>query len=329
MSASIAHMLIAEAALNELEGQPDFEKFKAVILKNKPYFMLGSIGPDLPYYGSMLKAAVKLVLDYPGKPMGVDHWSYQLHSKTPNQFPLKMLEVTWRDTGEDWDERDEKNFAFICGFLSHMATDQIIHPVVNSIAGPYYKGGEHRKIHMECEVYQDVILYNKIKGKDLMDASPNEWCDLNPNWGKNTEDWFRYMIQKAFVEAHAVCPTEDEIEGWVDGVLITLRGINNFGPYIKATNDVNKTKEAGEKYGKYFSGVSYERTCYQKAIELTKVYINAAFMVYNTEDGEWNDVERNRFTSVVRDADLSAPLEGNILETAQAKLAEWQKDKGV
>ena len=92
MSASIAHMLIAEAALNELTDQPDFEKFKDVIRNNMPYYMLGSIGPDLPYYGSMFKGILNLLLDHPGKPMGVDQWSYQLHSKTlPQSRPILMV----------------------------------------------------------------------------------------------------------------------------------------------------------------------------------------------------------------------------------------------
>src|SRR5512143_604922 len=112
MPASIAHMLIVEEAHNRLASEGNFEKFKEFLSKHRKYMMLGSVGPDLPYYGNMLKGAINLMLDQPGKPMGVDQWSYQLHSKDPNVFPLKMLEITWRDTWDEWDEQDEKKFAF-------------------------------------------------------------------------------------------------------------------------------------------------------------------------------------------------------------------------
>ena len=105
--------------------------------------------------------------------MVIDQWSYQLHSKTPNIFPLKLIEIAWREANPEfpeWEEDDLQKFAFTCGFLTHMAADQIIHPLVNKVAGPYYKSGDHRKVHRQCEVYQDVAIYQKFNpGKSVLE----------------------------------------------------------------------------------------------------------------------------------------------------------------
>jgi len=56
----------------------------------KPYLNLGSIGPDLSYYGSQWEGVKNL-----------------LHSKEPNQFPLTLIELTWKDTR--WEELEWKD----------------------------------------------------------------------------------------------------------------------------------------------------------------------------------------------------------------------------
>ena len=84
--------------------------------------------------------------------------------------------------------------AFACGYLTHIAADQVVHPFVNSIAGPYYASHKNRRTHREVEVYQDVALYATVEGGDLMEARPNAWCDLKQGSGQETEDWFRSTI---------------------------------------------------------------------------------------------------------------------------------------
>ena len=317
MPASIAHLLISKATRNRLISMRGYKSFSAILEKQKVYMELGSLGPDLPYYESMVRAGFNLLLDRSDKPMGVDQWSYQLHSKSPNIFPLKMIEITWRESNleiEEWEEDDHQKFAFICGFLTHIAADQIIHPIVNKIAGPYYKSGDHRDVHRECEVYQDVVIYQKLNpGKDLMDEKPNSWCDLNPGLGSNTPIWFRYFLQKAFVEAHSVSPSEENIEDWVDGILFTLRGLNNFGPYVKAARDFSASGENSEKYKKFYAAPGYE-TFFNQAIDLSLIYLQATFALYNIN--HLSDEEREFFLRVVQDADLSAPLQKDIYEEA-------------
>jgi hypothetical protein len=167
MPANIAHLLICNKAVKVLQDGGEYEEFINILDadERKPYLNLGSIGPDLSYYGSQWEGMKSLLLEQSDKPLGVDGWSYLLHSREPNQFPLTLIELTWKDTRwevQEWEGNDLDKFAFACGYLSHMAADQIIHPLVNDIAGPYYRRGENRKIHRECEIYQDVGLFHTL-----------------------------------------------------------------------------------------------------------------------------------------------------------------------
>jgi hypothetical protein len=325
MPASIAHMLISKKIRESLQPLTSFRELSDFLEKHKNYMDLGSLGPDLPYYESMTNTGLNLLLDRSDKPMGVDQWSYQLHSKDPNIFPLKLIEIAWREANleiYDWEEDDQQKFAFTCGFLTHIAADQIIHPLVNKIAGPYYKAGDHREVHRECEVYQDVVIYRQLNnGKSLMDEKPNLWCDLNTGWGQNTSVWFRYFIQKAFVEAHAIMPAEDSIEDWVDGLLLILRGLNNFGPYVKADRDYASNGQDSDRYKKFYGAPGYEKF-FQKAVDLALIYVKTVFSLYDID--QLSDKERTFFLQVVQNADLSAPLQKDIYEKAKERF-----DQGV
>lgn len=194
MPANIAHLLICNKAVKILQDGGEYEEFINILDddKHKPYLNLGSIGPDLSYYGSQWEGLKSLLLEQSDQPLGVDGWSYLLHSKNPNQFPLTLIELTWKDTRweeEEWEGFDYNKFAFACGYLSHMAADQIIHPLVNDIAGPYYREGENRKIHRECEIYQDVGLFHSLyPQEDFMEKSFNLWVDLAPQSSHNAPD---------------------------------------------------------------------------------------------------------------------------------------------
>jgi hypothetical protein len=322
MPANIAHLLICNKAVKALQDGDAYEEFINILDSDecKPYLNLGSIGPDLSYYGSQWEGLKNLLFEQSDKPLGVDGWSYLLHSKQPNQFPLTLIELTWKDTRweeQEWEGVDDYKFAFACGFLSHMASDQIIHPMVNEIAGPYHRMGENRKIHRECEIYQDVALfYTLYPEEDFMDKSFNLWVDLDPNSTHNAPDWFRYFIQRAFVESHGVYPKEEEIEDWIDGLLLILRGIKWAGPYKTAYQELKKTGLESGKFAEYFKG--YMKYFFQ-AVELTSIYWKMVFELYDPPGNvlQISERMRSRFRRVVQNADLSSPLQKNILEDAK------------
>ncbi len=322
MPATISHLLICNKAVKALESGDEYEEFIKILDSDecKPYLNLGSIGPDLSYFGSKWEGLKNLLLEKSDKPLGVDGWSYLLHSKEPNIFPLSLIELTWKDTRweeEEWEMIDHYKFAFACGFLSHMASDQLIHPMVNDIAGPYYRRGENRRIHRECEIYQDVALFHELyPEEDFMKKSFHLWVDLNPHGTHNAPDWFRYYIQRAFVETHGVYPEEDEIEDWIDGLLVILRGIKWIGPYKTAYNELKTEGFESERFKRYFTGYMEN---FFKAIELTSIYWKMVFELYDPPSGvlQISKSMRERFKNVVQAADLSSPLQRDILPCAK------------
>jgi len=304
----------------------------------------GALGPDIPYYQSMLRILVNAALERPDKPMGVDPWSYQLHSKDPNAFPLRMIEVIWKEDPEkDWDNQDKELLAFVCGFLAHMAADQIIHPIVNRIAGSYYKSGAARLKHRQCEIHQDLYA---LSGPEHTLPRPvfldrfDRWADPTPRGGGVSLRPFRqnlpirlmYLIQKSFVEAHAVAPSERVVNSWARGTLFILRLCNHTplykNPYRSLFTPAGKLIE-GDAYRRYillkpddpsqpYDGRTYD-FYFEQAVQLAMAYVEATFQLYRLDD--LLPADRVRFLEVVSDADLSSPLERNILQTAQAQLA--------
>jgi hypothetical protein len=336
-------MLIAHKALQKLKakGIAEFTEFAEMLDddsrdKNcKTYVNLGSMGPDLYYYKSLARSLKDMLVEGFVQAIGVTPWSYHLHSHRPNEFPLKLAEITFSDAIRKkgkiklYDD-DIRKLAYIAGHLTHIAADQIIHPVVNSIAGPYYREGTNRTKHRECEVFQDYFLYEEVyrlEGKsgpkyDFFKQDFRVWADcVRGRTFRNAEDWFRYFLQRGFVETYGTGPSEDDVEDSVDNLLITLRVCRTFGPYKKAAKDYKKDKEDSTMYQQYIKDVDYIKY-YRLAVELAVIYLIALYEVYFVlrEGKDFTVRQKRRFLRIVSGADLSCPLEQNIFEKASIAL---------
>jgi hypothetical protein len=305
----------------------------------RAYMNLGSLGPDIFYYAKLIKGAIDLLKDGYVMARGVEPWSYHLHSVRPNEFPLKLIEIVFRDAKTangktQWEFEDYARLAFIAGYLTHMAFDQIVHPLVNQVAGPYYRSGDFRKNHRECEIFQDYFLYETVyrleeKSGDKYDFFKqdfNVWADcVRGARFRNTEDWFRYFIQRGFAETYNVFPDEDLIEDSVDNLLLTLRISNKFGPYKTAAKEYRRLGEKAPEFKKYIAAIDYMKF-YDQALELGAVYLMAFYEVYALlkKNGDFTKQQSDRFKDIVSEADLSSPLEQNILKKAIAALRKTQ-----
>ncbi|MDT8303993.1 MAG: zinc dependent phospholipase C family protein [Sedimentisphaerales bacterium] len=343
MPANITHMLIAHKALQKLKtkGIDEFTEFAEELDKDtrkenyKSYVNLGSLGPDLYYYAKLSSSVKDMLKEGFVRAKGVTPWSYHLHSHRPNEFPLKLVEIIFSDVirtnGKvSLYEDDKRKLAYIAGHLTHIAADQIIHPVVNRVAGPYYREGKNRKKHRECEVFQDYFLYEEIYRLEQKSGSKynflkqdfHKWTDcIKGATTRNSEDWFRYFLQRGFVETYSTCPTEDEIENSVDNLLLTLRACQKLGPYKKADKEYQKNKDNSPMCKEYIKDVGYIKY-YRLAVELAVIYLIALYEVYFVlkEGNDFTDLHKKRFLSIVSDADLSCPLKRKIFENARAAL---------
>jgi len=356
MPASIAHMVIVHKAFEWLRtrGSAELQEFARMI--DDPaqrqandywkYMNLGSIGPDLYYYVSMIQSGWDMLIEGFVKAAGVVPWSYHLHSSIPNEFPLNLCrilfsDVVWTDHGIEMDADDKRKLAYIAGHLSHIAADQIIHPLVNRIAQPYYRSGKNRKKHRECEVFQDYFLYEEIyRAKreaasgadrvtyDFFRQDFRDWVDCIPGLTtRNTEDWFRYFLQRGFVETYGSCPSEADIENSVDNLLAVLLISRTRGPYRQAAEEYEQYHENSPMYREYITEPGYV-AYYEQAVKLSAIYIAALYEVYTilSTGKDFTQPKRKRFLNIVRDADLSCPLEQNILQSAYKELNK--KGKG-
>jgi len=345
MPANVTHMLIAHKALQTLKakGIDEFTQFAEVLDDSsrrrnyKAYVNLGSLGPDLYYYARMSSSIKDMLKEGFVQAKGVTPWSYHLHSYKPNEFPLKLVEILFSDVvrkdGQvELDDNDKRKLAYVAGHLTHIAADQIIHPVVNRVAGPYYREGRNRKKHRECEVFQDYFLYEEVYRLEEKSGAKysffkqdfRRWADcVRGLTTTNAEEWFRYYLQRGFVETYGACPSEDDIENAVDNLLLTLRVCQEVGPYKKADKEYQKDKENSKMYQEYIKDVDYIKY-YRLAVELAVIYLIALYEVYFLlrQGEDFTDKHRRRFLKIVSDADLSCPLKHEVFEKAYAALRD-------
>jgi len=348
MPANVTHMLIAHKALQTLKakGIDEYKQFAEMLddtsrsRNYKAYMNLGSLGPDLYYYDRLSSSIKDMLKEGFVQARGVTPWSYHLHSHRPNEFPLKLVEIIFSDVIREngqvnlYDD-DMRKLAYIAGHLTHIAADQIIHPVVNVVAGPYYREGRNRKRHRECEVFQDYFLYEEVyrleektgEKYNFFKQDFRSWTDcVRGITTRNTEEWFRYFLQRGFVETYSSCPSEEGIENSVDNLLLTLRACRQMGPYKKADKEYRRDKENSKMYREYIKDVDYIKY-YRLAVELAVIYLIALYEVYFVlkQGKDFTDRHKKRFLSIVSDADLSCPLKQKIFEKACAALLNKSK----
>ena len=63
---------------------------------------------------------------------------------------------------------DDARFAFVCGFLSHMALDIVFHPWVYAVTGPYYdpdpdKQADSQMSHRLVESWLDLLMLQRFE----------------------------------------------------------------------------------------------------------------------------------------------------------------------
>jgi hypothetical protein len=227
------------------------------------YTRLGSIGPDIPYFEKPITSARKMLLDFH---MPLTPAAYVLHSKTPNLFAISLFRLVLKDVKDLAGEKqaDLKLLAFAIGYLTHIATDHVIHPFVNANAGKYYVSDENKVRHRKIEIYQDVHVFEQMYQKD----ANNKKMDTKREFGNkdfeakidivdesfsetfaeklwDTELTFRVLLQRAFLETYGMEVTEKSIEDWVDGTVLTLRYLNRgLSPYSRA---LHKPKDKWKK----------------------------------------------------------------------------------
>lgn len=144
MPGAFAHItLVNEASsTNNLNSIELNNKAYDSLLSWLEYIELGAVSPDYPY----------LALTEKHK-----SWADFIHFKyKTKEMILKGIEEIKNIQDE---EEQQKLFAWFCGFVAHIITDVVIHPVVELKVG-LYEGNE--KAHRVCEMHQDAYIYSRL-----------------------------------------------------------------------------------------------------------------------------------------------------------------------
>lgn len=139
MPSGVSHMLLSRESLEYLQ---DIKcgKIKDILNLERGAFIMGSVGPDLPYVPA---------------PIPKSDLADSFHTHNTNKIPLFGLSKA-KSLFKDGDVPSSKAvFALFLGYASHLSADGCIHPFVRDMVGDY----ELAKVaHRTLEVKLDVLL---------------------------------------------------------------------------------------------------------------------------------------------------------------------------
>ncbi len=172
MAGAYTHMaIVAEASKSFPPGQ----HFGNIIRSYINFLTLGSVSPDIPYLAHLAPGGFA--------------WADIMHYFRTNGIIKNGLHslAASKNKNRDW----ECQLAWLAGFVAHLVGDATIHPIIESIAGPYTDPNSHNR-HSECEMIQDVLIFKEIKNLELSSAEYTDLldaCRKSPSFDKVTYFW--------------------------------------------------------------------------------------------------------------------------------------------
>ena len=113
---------------------------------------------------------------------------------------------------------------------------------------------------------------------------------------------------------------------WVCSTVFYLFGI--YGRYMAADNDFRNKNENSPKYKEFWlknskSGDKSYMDYYHDAVELAAIYAKTANQLYKMNHAQFEDPQRRMFLEIVKNADLTNPLDPNILDDARKAYSKY------
>jgi hypothetical protein len=155
MAGAFTHMaIVAEAA----KSFPPGKDFGNIIHANLNFLTLGTVSPDIPYLAYLKLSGFS--------------WADVMHYFQTNGIVKNGMHSL--AAAKNKDKRWECQLAWLAGFVGHLVGDATIHPIIESIAGPYTNPDSHSR-HGESEMIQDVLIFKEVKN---LDVSASDYTDL-------------------------------------------------------------------------------------------------------------------------------------------------------
>lgn len=172
MAGPYTHMAIVGDAIKSFAVDQDFGK---ILRENKSFLTLGSVSPDIPYLAHLA--------------MGGFAWADIMHYHKTNGIVKNALHSlgTAKTKGKIW----KYQLAWLLGFVGHLVADATIHPIVESIVGPYTDKDTNSN-HRECEMIQDVMIFKDVMNLELSAAEYTDFlnaCIQHSSFDKVSYFW--------------------------------------------------------------------------------------------------------------------------------------------
>lgn len=324
MPSNIAHILIANAAYDELVKQ-NHKDFADDILYKNNHFYLGSLGPDLPSYktSELVEEALNRLLIRPfvdlTNPQEEDA-SFFFHSTRPNLFPYYLMETNLSFAEMDGDKLKPTEFnmaayVFTLGFVCHIAADQIVHRLVRKIVGPYYRSLETSQRHSDCEVHQDVFLfYELFPNRTFTKTVPAELINIKKLGFEHEQ--FCNMMSLAISKAGYKKIDRDDIDGWLNGIQTAFKLMDDIGPYVGALKNYEQQKSNLNEfplYRKYFRDASKNfdyMSYFNDAVRLCIKYMFEIKRLWDTRDFSYESFLK--YQKAIAPEDLTSPFRTDL-----------------
>ncbi len=128
---------------------------------------LGSLAIDLPYFERFPLGVLRHFLK---RPTAVSKWGEELHHGRPMLVAKSLLASARRLEAEGASDSAQRVLALALGFVSHLAVDASLHPLINRLAREraLRVGDDPLRQHTEVEKYQSVLFHEARNGFDFM-----------------------------------------------------------------------------------------------------------------------------------------------------------------
>jgi hypothetical protein len=128
---------------------------------------LGSLVIDLPYFDRFPLGVLRYLLK---QPTAQSAWGDRLHKGTPALGALAMLRSARSLARRGQTQQAQRVLALLLGFVSHLAVDRSLHPLVNRMARERARrlGRDVLHHHTEVEKFHSVLFHEERNGFDFM-----------------------------------------------------------------------------------------------------------------------------------------------------------------
>jgi len=265
---------------------------------------LGSVFVDLPFYTNIIKMMLGYWLELPAENCP---FALKMHRYHPDLFAWHFLQQTHRDGHLPPRQR----LAIMGGFLSHIALDLEIHPLVNWCARRdlIRFGGNESHHHRLAEKYQSLFFHRELQGQDIIGTMRvfteatrivDHAAFLRVNPEPPVIRWCTEVLAGFF---HESAPSMRQFASWI-------RAFRHFGFVVslpiarqnsnRLGNDVNRRRYFDNED---FSFMEYFERAYDRSIEL----MNLAFDLL--QSGDFSEDRRDQFLAQARIHNLAQPPE--------------------